>query len=142
MERKIIRDEAMSLEGDGIIPKIYSLLNNKDPLLGKSKYYSLYFFWFRLVSHIIIVPLVFLPDTVIFKFDIPELWYFGNERGVHRKLKTNITLENIEKAFLKNMPSHGIVAQYIVSKAKSESKKPVLSFQYITKDEFSKKISL
>lgn len=85
------------------------------------------------------MPIVFLPDTIIFKFDIPELWYFGNERGVHKKLKSNITLENIEKTFMKNVPSHGIVAQYVVSKAKFESKKPIITFQYLTKDDFSNK---
>ena len=84
------------------------------------------------------MPIVFLPDTIIFKFDIPELWYFGNERGVHRKLKINTTLENIEKTFMKNVPSHGIVAQYMAPKGKSESKKPLITIQYLTKDNFSK----
>lgn len=82
-----------------------------------------------------IVPSIYLPDTIMFSFDIPEVWYFGNQKGVRRKLKINVTLENIEKAFSKDVSKHGIVAQYIA--LSPDPKTTPLTFTYIHKDELS-----
>ncbi len=143
MEKKLIRDEALSLEGDGFIPKIYSLLTYKNPIFGKRTHLFLSFKIFPSLSNTNIspfhhlVPTVYVPDTIVFKFNTPEIWYFGNDRGVRKKLKYNVTFENIEKSFLRKTPKHGIVAQYIVSENNPDQKKPSFTFSYITKEDFS-----
>ena len=129
-----MRDEALSLEGDGVVPKIYSMLCYKDPNFGTSKLLSSSRF-FMLTSPI--VPSVFLPDTVIFSFNMPETWFFGNKKGVFRKLKVNTTLENIEKSFTRNVPKCGIVAQYIAYGSPNFDEAKQLTFTYIRKEELS-----
>ena len=69
---------------------------------------------------------------------MPETWFFRNKRGVLRKLKANITLQNIEKSFMKDVPKCGIVAQYIAYGFSKFGEEEKLSFMYIHQEEFSK----
>ena len=55
-----------------------------------------------------------LPDTVIFKYERPSVWYFTSKNGeILRKSKKNLNVQTIEDSFLRNVSESGIVAYYI-----------------------------
>ena len=76
------------------------------------------------------VPILRVPDTVIFLFGVPHQWYFTSKNGgphrnkttILRKRQANLTLENIEEVFLTKSLSRGrvgedtVVAYFISSK--------------------------
>ena len=75
-------------------------------------------------------PILRIPDTVIFLFGLPHQWYFTSKHGgphrnktnILRKRRANLTLENIEQAFLTKAFSCGevgddkVIAYFISSK--------------------------
>ncbi len=70
------------IEGNGFIPNIYHYFWLKDPVLD-------------------VVPIINIPDTVLFKGNQPYAWYFEMNNQTKRKMKENISLDNIEKSFLR-----------------------------------------
>lgn len=68
-------------------------------------------------------PILRVPDTVIFLFGLPHKWYFTSKNGgphrnkttILRKRRANLTLENIEQAFLAKAVSRGGVGEDVVA---------------------------
>ena len=85
------------------------------------------------------VPSLNVPDTILFQNDLPYMWYFVKDRCLKRKSNINLTLEEIEKKFLKKTPKCGIVALYINQLTKDSNEKVI--FEYLTVPQFSKKIA-
>ncbi|CAJ1414748.1 unnamed protein product [Effrenium voratum] len=55
-----------------------------------------------------------IPDTIVFKFSAPSVWYFTSVDGtIKRKHKTKLDAEYILKEFLKRPLAGGIVAYYV-----------------------------
>ncbi|KAL7452816.1 hypothetical protein ACHAWC_004535 [Mediolabrus comicus] len=58
-----------------------------------------------------------IPDTVIFQFGVPNVWFFTSKNGgpnrdqtkIMRKRKTNLTIAHIEEVFLDKASSRGTV---------------------------------
>lgn len=82
-----------------------------------------------------LVPSIQVPDTVFYKFDQPVQWYFTFENGVKKKLKNKLTKEDVERAFLKNVPASGVVAMYFYYITEEKQKKIV--FEYYDAENFS-----
>lgn len=62
-------------------------------------------------------------------------WYFTFENGVKKKLKNKLTKEDVERAFLKNVPASGVVAMYFYYITEEKQKKIV--FEYYDAENFS-----
>jgi len=85
------------LEGDGVASRLFEILWKRD-LLSDS------------------ALALRIPDTVIFKYDAPSLWYFTSVDGtIKKKTKAKVTPEHIEQAFLKKASASGIVAYYVAT---------------------------
>lgn len=82
-----------------------------------------------------IVPSILVPDTIIYKFDQPILWYFTMNNSVKKKSKSKMTNEEIERIFLRNISESGVVATYFYMVQDKNEKKAV--FEYFYADEFS-----
>lgn len=96
-EEAAARITSQSLEGDGVNSRLFELLWKRDALSDRS-------FSLR------------IPDTVIFKFNAPSVWYFTSVDGtIKRKHKTKLNEEHIEKEFLKRGSSSGIVAYFVTT---------------------------
>eukprot|EP00930_Biecheleria_cincta_P096757 TRINITY_DN88551_c0_g1_i1.p1 TRINITY_DN88551_c0_g1~~TRINITY_DN88551_c0_g1_i1.p1 ORF type:complete len:837 (+),score=141.65 TRINITY_DN88551_c0_g1_i1:44-2554(+) len=96
-EEAAARITCQGLEGDGVNSRLFELLWKRDALSDAS-------FSLR------------IPDTVIFKFDAPSVWYFTSVDGtIKRKHKTKLNEEHIEKEFLKRGSSSGIVAYFVTT---------------------------
>ncbi|CAE7288819.1 unnamed protein product [Symbiodinium sp. CCMP2592] len=55
-----------------------------------------------------------IPDTIVFKFNYPSVWYFTSLDGtLKRKHKSKLNDEYIFQQFLKRPPACGIVAYYV-----------------------------
>lgn len=96
-EEAAARITSQGLEGDGVNSRLFELLWKRDALSDAS-------FSLR------------IPDTVIFKFNAPSVWYFTSVDGtIKRKHKTKLNEEHIEKEFLKRGSSSGIVAYFVTT---------------------------
>jgi len=96
-EEAAARITCQGLEGDGVNSRLFELLWKRDALSDVS-------FSLR------------IPDTVIFKFNAPSVWYFTSVDGtIKRKHKTKLNEEHIEKEFLKRGSSSGIVAYFVTT---------------------------
>jgi len=77
-----------------------------------------------------------VPDTILFQNDLPYMWYFVKDRCLKRKSNIKLTLEEIEKKFLKKAPKSGIVGVYINHCTGKHGEKMI--FEYLTANQFSK----
>lgn len=91
------------LEGDGVASQLFELLWKKDlcnELSGALR----------------------IPDTVLYKCNIPSVWYFTSVDGtIKRKTKAKVNREHIYEEFTKKKCPSGIVASYIVDLPVSQS---------------------
>ena len=99
------------LEGDGVIENIYHFLWTKDTIFNTD-------------------PLVYIPQTILYKYQKPCYWYFTSviDHKLKKKNSSKLNKENIREVFLKHISKSGIVAYYIYKKigvsSKYESDKP------------------
>ena len=85
--------------------------------------------------YLTIVPSLNVPDTILFKYDQPYIWYFVKEKCLKRKSKSKLNLEEIQRNFLKKAPKSGIVALYISQYPMSENKEKIV-YEYMNRVEF------
>ena len=90
---------------------------------------------YRRFSHLKIVPSLNVPDTILFQNDLPYMWYFVKDRCLKRKSNIKLTLEEIEKKFLRKIPKSGIVGVYINQSSSKDGEKMI--FEYLTAPQFS-----
>ena len=108
-----------ALEGDGVIENIYHFLWTKDTIFNSD-------------------PSVYIPQTILFKYQKPCYWYFTSviDHKLKKKNSSKLNKENISQVFLKHVSKSGIVAYYIYKKNNVPSKyisdKP--TFDKIMKD--------
>lgn len=89
----------MTLGGaiDGLVDEIYYYLWKKDPLSGEA------------LS-------VRLPDTIIYKYDMPSIWYFTSKDGsIKFKHTKHYNKKSIQDHFLRRLGPSQIVATFISS---------------------------
>lgn len=85
------------LEGDGIASRLFELLWKRDLLSDSS------------VS-------LRIPDTVIFKHNVPTLWYFTSVDGtIKRKTKAKVTNGHILKEFRRRPSPSGVAACFVTN---------------------------
>lgn len=77
-----------------------------------------------------------IPDTILFKYDQPFLWYFVKDKHLKRKSKSKLNTQEIEKKFLSHKPKSGIVASFISQYSLSTNQEKVI-FEYMNADELS-----
>ena len=94
-----------ALEGDGVIENIYHFLWTKDTIFNSD-------------------PSVYIPQTILFKYQKPCYWYFTSviDHKLKKKNSSKLNKENISQVFLKHVPKCGIVAYYIYKKNNVPSK--------------------
>ena len=94
-----------ALEGDGVIENIYHFLWTKDTIFNSD-------------------PSVYIPQTILFKYQKPCYWYFTSviDHKLKKKNSSKLNKENISQVFLKHIPKCGIVAYYIYKKNNVPSK--------------------
>merc|ERR1719183_706928 len=91
---KVIRP---GLEGDGVGDRLFELLWKRD-LFSDS------------------ALALRIPDTVIFRYSAPSVWYFTSVDGtIKRKTKAKVNSDHIFEEFLKHASSSGILACYTYS---------------------------
>ena len=106
------------LEGDGVIENIYHFLWTKDTIFNTD-------------------PSVYIPQTILYKYQKPCYWYFTSviDGKLKKKSSGKVNSTHIREVFSKNISKSGIVAYYIYKKvgvsSKYESDKP--SFDKIMK---------
>ena len=84
------------LEGDGVVENLFYYLWCKDELDNG--------------------PTINIPDTVIYKFRQPAVWYFTAMDGsIKKKSKGNLVNVKIEEAFTRNHMGCDIVAYHLVT---------------------------
>ena len=89
------------LEGDGVIENLFYYIWCKDELEQG--------------------PKVNIPDTIIYKFRQPAVWYFTGKDGyVKKKSKANLVNMRIEQTFAQKNTGSDIVAYYISTKPDEE----------------------
>lgn len=85
------------LEGDGVGHQLFELLWKRDSFSDSALALR-------------------IPDTVIFKYSAPSVWYFTSVDGtIKRKSKAKTTREHIAEEFLKRASPSGIAAYYVSS---------------------------
>ena len=91
--------QTVDLHGDGLVENLFHFIWSKDCLFKTG-------------------PKVFIPDTIIYRFEQPAFWYFSSKKNgtVMRKNKKNLCNDQIENKFLKQVSPSGIVAVYIYNK--------------------------
>lgn len=62
------------------------------------------------------MPSLLIPDTVIFKYDEPQIWYFMSEGSLKKKNKSKLNIDHIGEIFLKKAPPSGIIAYILYPK--------------------------
>ena len=94
-----------ALEGDGVIDNIYHFLWTKDTIFNSD-------------------PSVYIPQTILFKYQKPCYWYFTSvvDHKLKKKNSSKLNKENISQVFLKHVSKSGIVAYYIYKKNNVPSK--------------------
>ena len=94
-----------ALEGDGVIENIYHFLWTKDTIFNSD-------------------PYVYIPQTILFKYQKPCYWYFTSvvDHKLKKKNSSKLNKENISQVFLKHVSKSGIVAYYIYKKSNVPSK--------------------
>ena len=94
-----------ALEGDGVIENIYHFLWTKDTIFNSD-------------------PSVYIPQTILFKYQKPCYWYFTSviDHKLKKKNSSKLNKENISQVFLKHVSKSGIVAYYIYKKNNVPSK--------------------
>ena len=106
------------LEGDGVIENIYHFLWTKDTIFNTD-------------------PQVYIPQTILYKYQKPCYWYFTSviDHRLKKKNASKLNKDTIRQIFLKHISKSGIVAYYIYKKiglpSKYESDKP--TFEKIMK---------
>uniref|UniRef100_A0A7S0FQM9 Uncharacterized protein n=1 Tax=Pyrodinium bahamense TaxID=73915 RepID=A0A7S0FQM9_9DINO len=96
-EQVAARITRAGLEGDGVASRLFELLWKRDLLSDSSLALR-------------------IPDTIIFKYNAPSLWYFTSVDGtIKRKCKAKVNNEYIAKEFLKRASPSGIAASYITT---------------------------
>lgn len=94
------------LEGDGVASPLFELLWKRDLLSDSSLALR-------------------IPDTVIFKYNAPSLWYFTSVDGtIKRKGKAKVNNEHIAKEFLRRPSASGIAAYYVTTVPDTEEDVP------------------
>ena len=107
-----------ALEGDGVIDNIYHFLWTKDTIFHTD-------------------PSIYIPHTILYKYNKPCYWYFTSvvDHKLKKKNPGNLNPEHIKHVFLKNVSESGIVCYFIYEKinilSKYESDKP--TFEKIMK---------
>ena len=107
-----------ALEGDGVIDNIYHFLWTKDTIFHAD-------------------PSIYIPHTILYKYNKPCYWYFTSvvDHKLKKKNPGNLNPEHIKHVFLKNVSESGIVCYFIYKKmdtlSKYESDKP--TFEKIMK---------
>jgi hypothetical protein len=93
------------LEGDGVIENIYHLLWTKDSIFGSD-------------------PNVFMPHTILYKYQKPCYWYFTSkdDNKLKKKSSMKLTNEHIRDVFTRKVSKSGIVGYYIYKKYNVSSK--------------------
>ena len=94
-----------ALEGDGVIDNIYHFLWTKDTIFNSD-------------------PSVYIPQTILFKYQKPCYWYFTSvvDHKLKKKNSSKLNKENISQVFLKHVSKSGIVAYFIYKKNNVPSK--------------------
>lgn len=65
------------------------------------------------------------------------MWYFVKDRCLKRKSNLKLTLEEIERKFLRKVPKSGIVGVYINQCSKKDVGEKII-FEYLTASQLSK----
>ena len=83
------------LEGDGVISNLFHFLWCKDEFDNG--------------------PKINIPDTIIYKYRQPAVWYFTSKKDgqIKKKSKINLTNVKIEEAFTRNTNGSDIVGYYL-----------------------------
>eukprot|EP00933_Yihiella_yeosuensis_P046653 TRINITY_DN4222_c0_g2_i1.p1 TRINITY_DN4222_c0_g2~~TRINITY_DN4222_c0_g2_i1.p1 ORF type:complete len:901 (+),score=165.03 TRINITY_DN4222_c0_g2_i1:128-2830(+) len=96
------RNHRIGLEGDGVNSRLFELLWKRDLLSDTS------------IS-------LRIPDTIIYKYNAPSLWYFTSVDGtIKRKMKAKLNEDYIYREFLKKLSPSGIAAYYVTTATESE----------------------
>eukprot|EP00429_Kryptoperidinium_foliaceum_P016447 CAMPEP_0176043216 /NCGR_PEP_ID=MMETSP0120_2-20121206/21445_1 /TAXON_ID=160619 /ORGANISM="Kryptoperidinium foliaceum, Strain CCMP 1326" /LENGTH=489 /DNA_ID=CAMNT_0017376623 /DNA_START=84 /DNA_END=1550 /DNA_ORIENTATION=+ len=94
-EASMIDHARVSMEGDGVASQLFELLWKKDMTSGLS------------------IDLR-IPDTVLYKFNAPTVWYFTSVDGsIKRKRKEKVNSERIYQEFMRKASPSGIVAYFV-----------------------------
>eukprot|EP00928_Gymnodinium_smaydae_P044797 TRINITY_DN29903_c0_g3_i1.p1 TRINITY_DN29903_c0_g3~~TRINITY_DN29903_c0_g3_i1.p1 ORF type:complete len:831 (-),score=184.80 TRINITY_DN29903_c0_g3_i1:204-2696(-) len=97
MEDALWRAVASDLECDGVVGRLFEILWRRDQLNESSLALR-------------------IPDTIIFKYNAPSVWYFTSVDGtIKRKTKAKLTCEHIEQEFLRKPSPSGIVACFVAT---------------------------
>merc|ERR1719456_1798318 len=97
MEDAFARAARAGLQGDGLAARLFEILWRRDLLSDTSLALR-------------------IPDTIIFRYDAPSLWYFTSVDGtIKRKTKAKVTCEQIEQEFMRRPSPSGIVAYYVAT---------------------------
>ena len=110
------------LDGDGVIDNIYHFLWTKDTIFNTD-------------------PHVYIPHTILYKYQKPCYWYFTSvvDNKLKKKNANKLKNEYIREEFLKHVSKSGIIAYYIYKKvgiqSKYETDKP--NFEKVMKNLFS-----
>ena len=59
---------------------------------------------------------IIIPDTVIFKGEVPIAWYFTGNNRIRAKSRAKLIPQEILSSFLKNVGPSGIVATLMIPK--------------------------
>jgi len=109
--------DQFGLEGDGLIENFFHLLWTKDPLFGT-------------------IPSVYVPHTVLIRYNEPIAWYFMKDGALKKKTKKNLTQEHIKQVFIRNQPPSGIVAVFMRYTFEESKDDPNVTFEYYSEKEF------
>ena len=93
------------LDGDGVIDNIYHFLWTKDTIFNTD-------------------PHVYIPHTILYKYQKPCYWYFTSvvDNKLKKKNANKLKNEYIREEFLKHVSKSGIIAYYIYKKIGIKSK--------------------
>ncbi|KRX01544.1 hypothetical protein PPERSA_01447 [Pseudocohnilembus persalinus] len=117
------RQDFEILEGEGFLFNIFNYLYLSDPLNQQQKIK------------------VNIPDTILFKYGKPKLWYFtGKEGKVLAKRAENMKIKDIQTKFLKNINDCNIVARFFQLKSNKNGQQE-LELKYYNAEQFEQFIN-
>lgn len=123
-----VKAACVGLEGDGVCDKFFELLWKRDLFSDSALALQ-------------------IPDTVIFKFGAPSVWFFTSVDGtIKRKTKAKVNSETIFEDFTKKGSSSGIVGCYVYNASpetdtpadpseKDAHVGPRTTMEYLTRDD-------
>lgn len=77
-----------------------------------------------------------IPDTILFKYDQPFIWYFVKNKMLKRKTKSKLNVQEIQRTFIEKAPKCGIIALYISQYSLNDQNEKII-YEYMNEEEFS-----